>query len=643
MLLCSQCRACAVCAMSRLPPRPGSNTRAEPPLIWVEFSHIAMPALNSRGVRAIGQCLFFLERAYDDSHHDCVATDPACSLRERVHRGDRLGACLHAFVRRLRDRAIRRAQVPARTSSTSTTSIPTRRRAARSYLAQSRPPHAASTSSIRSRSRATAPAGLASSCSRRWRCRRATSRRRCTACSPRRCWSRPTSRRSRSASTRRRASTTATRSPPTTSSISFDTLTSKQAAPTLPDRATRAIERAVVVDRAHDPLRPAATREHAAVQRRRDAPGVLAQVGHRRRRQAEAVRPDRHRVSDHQRPVHDRATDSGRRIEFKRNPRLLGARPAACGAASSTSTASSTATTRTAPSRREAFKAGEFDFYKRVRRAQLGAPAQAARSGTTGGSSRTRSRPASARACSRTILNLRRPMFQDVACARRSISPTTSSDQPLQPVQARRQLVQQLRFRGARAAVRRRAEAARAVPQASCRPRCSARPYVRAAHRRRRRTRCARTCSRRATCSRTPAGSSTATACCATPRASRSSSSTSTTRATARDDRRADWRAICRSSASTLQAAATSTSRCIQQAPRGVRLRHGRRSSHARLHAAAARDHVDALRQQGGRRAGLEQPFAASRARPSTRSSTRWPTRRRASNCATPRARSTGS
>ena len=75
------------------------------------------------------------------------------------------------------------------------------------------------------------------------------------AASPRTCWSRRTSRRSRSASIPRRASPTAIRSPPPTSSTSFDMLTGKGAAPgvRIAARRRRARGRA---RRAHDPLRP---------------------------------------------------------------------------------------------------------------------------------------------------------------------------------------------------------------------------------------------------------------------------------------------------------------------------------------------------------------------------------------------------
>ena len=90
--------------------------------------------------------------------------------------------------------------------------------------------------------------------------------------------------------------------------------------------------------------------------------------------------------------------DSGRRLEFKRNPdywaRDLGVRR---GMFNWDRVVYRYYNDQAVA--REAFKAGEFDIFKEYSGRSLGAPAQGRRSGTTGASRRTCSRPRSARAC----------------------------------------------------------------------------------------------------------------------------------------------------------------------------------------------------------------------------------------------------
>ena len=100
----------------------------------------------------------------------------------------------------------------------------------------------------------------------------------------------------------------------------------------------------------------------------RASAGVLAQVGHRADGSRPAVRPDRQRDPDRQRPLHDRAHATPAGASSSSATPTTGRATCRCGAASTTSTASSIATTRTARSRIEAFKAGEFDILHGIRR-----------------------------------------------------------------------------------------------------------------------------------------------------------------------------------------------------------------------------------------------------------------------------------
>ena len=90
----------------------------------------------------------------------------------------------------------------------------------------------------------------------------------------------------------------------------------------LPDRAGRGRE-GDGDRRADDPLRPEGSLERHGLHARRAA-RVLAQVGARAGRPAEALRPDRHRVPDRERPVPDRRRGLGPAPRAEAQPRLLG-------------------------------------------------------------------------------------------------------------------------------------------------------------------------------------------------------------------------------------------------------------------------------------------------------------------------------
>ena len=163
-----------------------------------------------------------------------------------------------------------------------------------------------------------------------------------------------------------------------------------------------------------------------------------------------------------------------------------------------------------------------------VRRAQLGAPAQGRRSGTTAASRRTCSTTASGRACRRTCSTCAGRCSRTSARARGArLHLRLRDDQPSTSLYKRhRQPVLQLRLRRRGPAVAGRAAAARAVPRASCRRRCSARRIVaprttRDPNALRENLMKARDAARAGRLeARRP------TASCATPRASRSRSST---------------------------------------------------------------------------------------------------------------------
>ena len=187
--------------------------------------------------------------------------------------------------------------------------------------------------------------------------------------------------------------------------------------------------------RAHDPLRPEGHDERQRVQRSARLPVFSHKWGIGRRRQAEAVRPDRHRVSDHQRPLHDRA------------------RPTPGGASSSSAT-------RTTGRATCGVRRGMFNFDRVVyryyqdndvahrgvqgRRVRLlqgvqrrasGCASTRARSGTTAGSSRTPFPTGFGQGLQSYELNLRRPMFQDIR-VREALDPDLRLRETHQPLPA---------------------------------------------------------------------------------------------------------------------------------------------------------------------------------------------------------------
>ena len=275
---------------------------------------------------------------------------------------------------------------------------------------------------------------------------------------------------------------------------------------------------------------------------------------------------------------------SGRRIEFKRNPnywardlpvaaRLLQLRP------------------RRLPllpgrGRRDRGVQGRrVRHLQGVRRARLGAPAQ----GPEVGRRPHQEGPVPDRVgqgLQSYQLNLRRPMFQDIR-VREALGLTYDfeTQQPLRPVQARQQRVQQLRVRRRRACRRRASWSCSSRFAAELPPEVFGPPYRRAAHRRRPAGAAPQPAEGARAARSTPAGSSPPTAGCATPRASRSSSST-WRRATAsmRDARMGAQPRQARHHAEDAQRRL----RAVPPAPRGVRLRHDH-DRRGRLHAARRR------------------------------------------------------
>ena len=248
------------------------------------------------------------------------------------------------------------------------------------------------------------------------------------------------------------------------------------------------------------------------------------------RRQATPLRPDRHRVPDHE-PARtpSPSADSGRRIEFKRNPHYWARDlPVRRGFFNF-----DRVVYRYLPGqrrcRREAFKAGEFDLVQGVQRARLGAPAHGAEVGRRPDREGRRFRPAPVRACSRTS-SICACRCSRISRVREALDLTYDFEMTInryQPVHARRQHVQQLRLRGRGPAVGGRAEACssrirKELPPGGVRPGRTSRRATNGDPKllRQQPAQGARPARRR------PAGSSPPTAGCATPRASRSRSST---------------------------------------------------------------------------------------------------------------------
>ena len=101
---------------------------------------------------------------------------------------------------------------------------------------------------------------------------------------------------------------------------SFDMLTSKGAAPGVRAAARRRRAAATVLDERTIRF-DLKERTDDTIFNVGGTAGVLAQVGRWARRQAEALRRDRQRVPDHQRPVHDRRGRlAAARIDFERDP-----------------------------------------------------------------------------------------------------------------------------------------------------------------------------------------------------------------------------------------------------------------------------------------------------------------------------------
>ena len=421
---------------------------------------------------------------------------------------------------------LRRAQVSARLQRTSTTSTPTPPRAARCSC--SNPDRRTSFDKFNPYTiKGQSPAGLTTLMFEIARaCAPATSRTRCTACSPRRCRSPPDK---SSITFRINPKARFNNGDPVTAADvkhSFEMLTSKAAAP-----ATRTqLRRRARARRCSTSARSASTSRSAPPTRSSTSaacPVFSPQVGAGRRRQAEEVRRDRQRVPDHH-AARTRSAPSMRR-----------------GASSSTAIPNywardlgvSPRPVQLRP-RRLPLLPGQRDRDRgvqgrRVRLpdgvlgAALGAPAPGAKwddgriikeefpTGFGTGLAGVLLQPAPAAVPgsprargARAHLRLRsRSTSTSSTSARTACSPTPSS----RPTGCRRpaELALLEPFRGE-------------LPPAMFGPAWQdPRTDTRA------RTRCATTSRRRASCSRRRAGRSTPTACCATPRASPSSSSAS--------------------------------------------------------------------------------------------------------------------
>ena len=366
--------------------------------------------------------------------------------------------------------------------------------------------------------------------------------------SRKRCWSRRTSRRSRSASIRRRASTTATRSLAADVKHSFDMLMSKDAAPRSAPRS-RASTRSTVRRRAHGPLRPQGP--HATTRSSMSAACRCSRAsGARAGRQAQAVRRDHHRVSDHVRPLHDRRRPTPGAASSSSVNKNYWARD--LGVAKGHVQLRQGRLSPLPRPRRQRWRPSRpaSSTSAGIRRVARYVRTTTAPSGATAASSRRSSTTASGQGLQAYLLNLRRPIFQDrrvrqaldhtydfekinvyrlrcapTACSPTRISPPTACRAPgelalLEPF--RNELPPEV-FGPAYVPPRTRHE-----------PQRAARQPEEGAHAARARR----------------AGRSAPTACCATPRASRSSSSTSTRRRSGqfRVDLRAQPRACSASS-----------------------------------------------------------------------------------------------
>ena len=304
----------------------------------------------------------------------------------------------------------------------------------------------------------------------------------------------------------------------------FDAVTGDKADPGFAAQFAN-VKRAVIVDALTVRFELAVRSREAIYALGTDAAGVLAQVGHGRRRQDQALR------QDHRRRAH-RHRRLRRRQDLLGAPPRPGARPELLG-----------------PQRRRAarllqLRQDRLPLLRRPRgpvrglqggrhRPLLGNQPQALGPAVQGREVRPRPdrRQGAADGPRRVRASLcTQPAASDLPGHPRARSAATvvrlrvDERAELQPVRAHRQCVQQLGFRGHRPAVAGRAGDPRAVP------RTTAGGGVRPAVRRTRaptpaRRRCATTSSAPAICSRRPAGSPAPTSCCAMPRARCSASS----------------------------------------------------------------------------------------------------------------------
>ena len=253
----------------------------------------------------------------------------------------------------------------------------------------------------------------------------ATSCRRCTVCSPRRCRCAPD-----------RSSITFRLNPkarfyngdPVTAADVKHSLRHADEPARRPDRAHSARGHRAR-DRDRSRARSASTSRtrlgRRDLQARHAPAGVLAKMGQDAARQAEGVRPDRQRVPDHERPVHDRAGRFGSASRIRSQHELLGARtrcparllqfrshrlPLLSGR-------------RRQPSRRS--RPASSTCCSNTRRGS-GRASTRGRNGATAGSSSRSSRTASAPGCSPTSSTCAGRSSRTSAFATRWRSPTTS-------------------------------------------------------------------------------------------------------------------------------------------------------------------------------------------------------------------------
>ena len=291
--------------------------------------------------------------------------------------------------------------------------------------------------------------------------------------------------------------------------------------------ALAGVARAIVIDRWHDPLRPARSARRRDRQPRHAPAGVLAQVGAGRRRQAEAC-STRSSPSTRSRAARTRsrwptrvgvsnsvATTNYWARDLGVAARLLQLRPRRLPA-----------TTRTAPSRSRRSRPASSTCCSEYSARTLGAPARGAEVATTAGSSSRTFPNGFGSGLQSYELNLRRPKFQDIRVREAlALAYDFEAVNRYQQYKRANSVFSTSRVRRRAACPRPASWSCSSRTASRCRPRCSARRASRRAPIPGR-SACARTCSRRARCSRRPAGRSPPTACCAMRRASRSSSST---------------------------------------------------------------------------------------------------------------------